>query len=80
MELISVMLVDDEPMALENVADLIDWQEHGFEVVIQTTDSRKAWEWFEKKRTKIVISDISMPHIDGLELGKHILDASREPA
>lgn len=74
MELIRVMLVDDEPMALENVADIIDWHEHGFEVVIQTTDPRKAWEWFEKKRPKIVISDISMPHIDGLELGKRILE------
>jgi two-component system response regulator YesN len=72
MNRITVMLVDDEPLALENVYDLIPWGEHGFEVIAQTTDSRKAWQLFQKLRAHIVIMDISMPHMDGLELGRKI--------
>ncbi|MEK4330664.1 hypothetical protein MKZ24_31545 [Paenibacillus sp. FSL R7-0297] len=37
---ISVMLVDDEPLALENVYDMVPWAEHGFEVVAKATSGR----------------------------------------
>lgn len=70
--MISVMLVDDEPLALENVYELVDWNGHGFTVVGQATSGRKALQLFEQWKPHIVITDISMSPMSGLELGAHI--------
>lgn len=70
-----ILLVDDEPLALENVYELVPWEQHGFRVVAKTTSSLKALELFLKHRPKIVITDISMPHMDGLSLGRKIQEA-----
>ncbi|QYR23054.1 response regulator [Paenibacillus sp. sptzw28] len=67
-----VMIVDDEPLALDNVADMIPWESYGFRLVARTTDSRKAMELFRRWRPQIVITDISMPFLDGLKLGRMI--------
>ncbi|WP_217593836.1 response regulator [Cohnella sp. GbtcB17] len=69
---IRVMLVDDEPLALENVYEAVSWQEHGFEVVARATNGKIALGLFERLRPHIVITDISMSPMDGLELGKRI--------
>lgn len=71
--LISVMLVDDEPLALENVYDMVPWAEHGFEVVAKATSGRMALRLFEKLQPQIVITDISMSPMDGLELGRQVV-------
>lgn len=75
---IKVMLVDDEPLALENVYELVPWEEHGFEVAARTTSGREALKLFGQHRPQIVITDISMSPMDGLELGRIIQQA--EPA
>ncbi|ANY65340.1 hypothetical protein BBD42_01755 [Paenibacillus sp. BIHB 4019] len=73
-----ILLVDDEPLALENVYEMVPWEQHGFRVAARTTSSLKALELFLKHRPQIVITDISMPHMDGLSLGRKIQEA--EPA
>ncbi|SFE53255.1 two-component system, response regulator YesN [Paenibacillus catalpae] len=69
---IKVLLVDDEPLALENVYELVPWEEYGFEVAARTTSGRTALKLFEQHRPQIVITDISMSPMDGLELGRII--------
>jgi len=69
---ISVLLVDDEPLALENVYEMVDWQAHGFTVVGRATSGRKALQLFEQWRPHIVITDISMSPMSGMELGARI--------
>ncbi|WP_338554899.1 response regulator [Paenibacillus sp. KS-LC4] len=73
--MMDILLVDDEPLALENVYEMVPWEQHGFRVVAKTTSSMKALELFLKHRPKIVITDISMPHMDGLTLGRKIQEA-----
>ncbi|MCW3790229.1 response regulator [Paenibacillus sp. LS1] len=67
-----ILLVDDEPLALENVYEIVPWEQYGFHVIAKTTSSLKALELFRKYRPLIVITDISMPNMDGLTLGRKI--------
>ncbi|WP_181469858.1 hypothetical protein [Paenibacillus sp. MDMC362] len=39
-----ILLVDDEPLALENVYEIIPWEQYGFQVIAKTTSSLKALE------------------------------------
>ncbi|AIQ56685.1 response regulator transcription factor [Paenibacillus borealis] len=71
--LIPVMLVDDEPLALDNVYQMVPWAENGFEVVAKATSGRMALRLFEKLQPQIVITDISMSPMDGLELGRQVV-------
>lgn len=71
--LISVMLVDDEPLALENVYQMVPWEENGFRVVAKASSGRMALRMFEEMQPQIVITDISMSPMDGLELGRLVI-------
>lgn len=66
----NVMLVDDEILALEYLKNMVEWEKHGYHIVGCVTSGKKALELFEKTMPQIVISDIRMPGVDGLELAK----------
>lgn len=70
--MIKVILVDDEVLALDYLESLIDWESEGFQVVGRATGGMKAWALFEKFKPEIVISDIRMIGMDGLELAGKI--------
>jgi two-component system response regulator YesN len=63
-----VILVDDERVAVEHLKRLIPWQEHGFEVVATASNGKSALRLCEEHRPQIMIVDIRMPVMDGLEL------------
>ncbi|GAU78881.1 response regulator [Fusibacter sp. 3D3] len=68
----SVFLVEDEFVIREGIKQLVDWERHGFELVGEAADGELAWPMIQKKRPDIVITDIKMPFIDGLELSQMI--------
>lgn len=70
--MINVMLVDDEVLALEYLKNIMEWEEHGYCIVGCVTSAKKALELCEKTMPQIVISDIRMPGMDGLELAKRM--------
>lgn len=74
--MIKVLLVDDEVLALEFLEGLIPWQELGYEIVGKATNGKKALAIFQEKKPQIVISDIKMAVMDGLELSKKIRELS----
>lgn len=74
MQKIKVMIVDDEILAVEDLRDLIPWEKLGYEISALTTDSEEALKLFNLMRPEIVILDIVMPVMNGLELSKKILD------
>lgn len=63
-----VLLVDDEAMAREGLRETFRWEENGFELVGEASNGAKAMPWIEKKEIDILITDIKMPVMDGLEL------------
>lgn len=63
-----VLLVEDEIMIREGIAAAIDWQEYGFELCGQSGDGEEALRFIDRLNPDIVITDIQMPRMTGLEL------------
>ncbi len=65
-----VLIVDDEEEVREGIIRKLDWKEYGFEVVGTAENGKDALDKIEKLKLDIVLTDISMPFLDGLELGR----------
>lgn len=63
-----VLLVDDEKIARTGLRTVFDWKGHGYEVVGEAANGAKAMKWVESRDIDILITDIAMPVMDGLEL------------
>ncbi|SEO31942.1 helix-turn-helix domain-containing protein [Paenibacillus sp. OV219] len=63
-----IILVDDERIATEHMKSLLDWEAHGFHIAATATNGRSALKLCEDLRPQIMIVDIRMPVMDGLEL------------
>jgi two-component system response regulator YesN len=77
-KLLKVLLVDDEKFILKRLAETIDWNSLGMEVVAQATDGNIALELYNKHRPDIIITDIYMPKMTGLELAQKVRRLSAE--
>ncbi|WP_158299473.1 helix-turn-helix domain-containing protein [Paenibacillus antri] len=66
----NVLIVDDEPMARAGLLSMYDWDRNGFRVVGEASDGRKALQLMEEIDAHIVITDIAMPVMDGLEFAR----------
>lgn len=72
MNLYRIMVVDDEEEIRLGIIKKIDWEANGFEVVGDAENGQDALEKAEKLRPDVIMTDIKMPFMDGLELGKRL--------
>ncbi|WHY17603.1 response regulator [Paenibacillus sp. G2S3] len=63
-----ILIVDDEKIVRIALSTLIKWDEYGFKLVGAVADGYKALEVIETEPIDIVIMDLVMPNMDGLEL------------
>lgn len=68
----SVMIVDDEKYVRQGIINETDWALIGCEVVAQAPNGQEAYELAIKHRPDLIISDIKMPKMDGIELARKI--------
>jgi len=68
----SVFLVDDEPIVLEGIRSKIDWESSGFTFAGEATDGEIALSMIHELKPDILITDIKMPFMDGLQLAAAI--------
>jgi two-component system, response regulator YesN len=73
-----VILVDDEKLIIEGLKNIIDWNEIGLEIVDTALNGKEAFEKFTENSADIIITDINMPKMTGLELIKSIRDINIE--
>ncbi len=66
--MLRVLLVDDEPFILRGMEELIDWESEGFEIVGSAADGEEALHFLQDHNADLVVADIKMPVMDGLEL------------
>lgn len=64
----SVLIVDDELFIRERLRTMIPWQEYGLEVVGLAEDGETALQLMALKKPDIVITDVKMPDMTGLEM------------
>ena len=68
----TIILADDEQQILYGMKNGIDWESLGFSVVGTAQNGKEALELIEEHHPDLLISDIKMPFMDGLELSKTI--------
>ncbi|NLJ96327.1 MAG: response regulator [Clostridiales bacterium] len=65
-----VFLVEDEIVIREGIKNKIHWEEEGFKIVGDESDGELAYPMIIREEPDILITDIKMPFMDGLELSK----------
>lgn len=70
--MLKVFLVEDEFVVREGIKKNIDWKSHGYDFCGEASDGELAFPMIQKAKPDIVITDIRMPFMDGLELSKLI--------
>jgi len=74
-----VLLVDDEPLARQRLHDLLQGMSD-INVVGEAADGRAACELAAELQPDVVLLDISMPVMDGLEAARHLAGLAHPPA
>lgn len=69
-----ILLVDDEILVREAIRDKVAWPELGFELAGICENGKEAIAFIEQHPVDLVLTDIYMPYVDGLELCKYIYD------
>jgi two-component system response regulator YesN len=65
-----VLIVEDEVFVRESIKEIINWQEFGYTVVGEASNGKEALSLIVKLNPDLVLTDIIMPEMDGLELLK----------
>lgn len=68
----SIVFVDDESIIREGISSCIRWQEVGFDLVAMFENGHQVLEYLEGHEVDIILSDIKMPKVDGLELAREV--------
>lgn len=69
-----IILVDDEEEVRKGILRKIQWQRYGFEIAGEAENGREALEIAEKTVPDVVITDIKMPFMDGLQLSQMLIE------
>ena len=72
MERYTVLLADDEEEVIQVIQKKINWEEIGFSVIGYATNGVKALEMTEEFQPDVIMTDIKMPYMDGIELASHV--------
>ena len=70
--MLKVFLAEDEFIVREGIKKNVDWEGHGYEFVGEAADGELAFPMIQRLLPDIVITDIKMPFMDGLQLSKLI--------
>lgn len=73
-----VLLADDESLDLEGMKTFVPWEELGLEVVDAVTNGFAACKVLESKDIDILVTDVNMPNMSGIELARKALEKSKE--
>lgn len=74
--MLTVILIDDEEEILQGLSRIVDWQSIGCQIVHMSTDPIEAVEKVAELQPNVVLTDIKMPQLSGLELIAQIQHSS----
>lgn len=68
--MIQVLIVEDETILRKGIVSLIDWSHLGCEVAGSCENGNAALEFLKSHTVQLIVTDIKMPGLDGLELSE----------
>ena len=71
-----ILMVDDDLLVLNALSTILG--KSGFEIVLATTDSKKAVETYKAREIDVVILDIRMKEVNGVDVAIEILDFDKD--
>lgn len=67
-----IMFIDDDPLIVRRLHQIINWTSMGFEIPEDASDGNEALDKISQNPPDIIICDINMPNMDGLTLAEKI--------
>ena len=67
-----LLIVDDEALVREAIQDQMDWEKLGFECIGTCEDGVEALEFIKSNPPDVVLTDIGMPFMNGIELTQEL--------
>lgn len=64
------IIVDDENIIRNGIRKHFDWRSHGIEIAGDFPDGKKACNYIENNPVDLIVTDVRMPFVDGIELSK----------
>ncbi|MDP4182629.1 MAG: response regulator [Bacillota bacterium] len=73
---LKIMIVDDEDNERNLLKVCIDWSEFGMEIAMEASGAAEALDYLEDFSPDIIITDICMPFMDGIEFSRIVVDSN----
>lgn len=70
----NVQIVDDEPIIRKGIERMLDWNSLGFDIVCMAQNGKQALEQLEVEQVDVIITDIEMPIMNGLDFIREMRD------
>ncbi|MFK8243337.1 MULTISPECIES: response regulator [unclassified Facklamia] len=67
-----IMIVEDEYIVRKGISSLINFENFKMTISAEAENGLEAWELFQKEPVDILLTDINMPHMNGIHLAKLI--------
>ena len=64
----SILIIDDEPIVKIALRSILPWEEHGFSICGTASNGLEALPLINQHHPDVIITDLKMPGMDGLEL------------
>lgn len=68
----NAVLIDDEAVIIQGLKKLVDWEQLGIQIVGEAIDGREGLKLIEEKMPDLVISDVTMPNLSGIDMLKNL--------
>lgn len=70
--MIKAIVVDDEILTREGISANVPWEKLGYELAAACADGREAQAYVKEHEVDVVLTDICMPYMDGLQLSEFL--------
>ena len=67
-----ILIVDDEYIVRLGLKTIVDWAAFGYTVAGEAVNGREAFDFFDKNPVDVILTDIKMPVMDGIELARKV--------